>query len=125
MEVTTKADNTNKKKIVKKIIALITALTIMALPVIIVNCIRSASRVYDKKQSVIIEDCVVMAVVETPKETLLAVSLPQTWDNYAPDLNLRVVLAYEKGEKEKHDVAKGDVVTCGFPKNMKGYVIWE
>lgn len=125
MEVTTKADNTNKKKIVKKIIALITALTIMALPVIIVNCIRSDSRVYDKKQSVIIEDCVVMAVVETPKETLLAVRLPQTWDNYAPDLNLRVVLAYEKEEKEKHDVAKGDVVTCGFPKNMKGYVIWE
>lgn len=111
----------------KKATGFVVALFVISLPVTGVMGIRYASGVYGIKRSAIIENCKVMAVVETPREILLAVSIPQSSaDNPVPELNLRIVRAYGRWDKDKQSISEGDIVICGFPERdtmRKGYVV--
>lgn len=117
----------NKKRTIqKKAIGLAIGLFIMFLPFMGLMGIRYLSGRYAVNRSVIIEDCKVMAVIEAPKETLLAVMLPQEADTFVSEPRLYVVRAYRRRDKEKPTISEGDTVTCGFPERdtmRKGYVI--
>lgn len=107
-----------------KIIGVLAALLLITLPITGIMGVRYGADYYGKKRAAIVDNCVVMSVVESPKETLLVVRLPQTFDNPMPDWSLRVVRAYGKREKDKPDIEEGDTVVCGFPEKKKGFVVW-
>lgn len=118
-------DKEKRRKRLKQAIGLFFALFVVFLPLIGFIGIRYGADVYSTKRSVIVDDCVVKAVVEAPKEILFAVELPGQWYSSWPEM--RVVHAYGKWEKEQQVVEIGNTVTCAFPDQntcIKGYVVW-
>lgn len=118
-------DKGNGRKRLKQAIGLFLGLLFIFSPLIGFMGIRYSADVYSRKRSVIVDDCVVKAVVEAPKEILFAVELPDQRYSFWPDM--RVVHAYGKWEKDRQEVEIGDTVTCAFPDRNtgnKGYVVW-
>lgn len=118
-------DKGNGRKRLKQAIGLFLGLLFIFSPLIGFMGIKYSADVYSRKRSMIVDDCVVKAVVEAPKEILFAVELPDQWYSFWPEM--RVVHAYGRWEKDRQEVAIGDTVTCAFPDRntgIKGYVVW-
>ena len=116
------------QKIWKKIVGLIVATLVVLLPYWSVMGIRYGADVHSRKRSVVINDCVVKAVVESSGETLLVVEFPMVQDDLVIGGQMHIVRAYGKWEIGKQEVTVGDIVTCAFPERdtrKKGFVVWQ